>query len=157
MENWLEFIEQHFKNELPFAKFMDATLLHIAHGQAKIKIPLKPEYANTYGTTHGGIAAALVDMVSGVALRTLKLRIATVEISTSYFEPVELNEELIAEAQLVRQGSNLLYADVNIFKNENILVARGKTIHFIRGEETTEQCANIGAVTKQPRPENKTC
>jgi acyl-coenzyme A thioesterase PaaI-like protein len=32
---------------------------------------MRPEYANTYGIGHGGVVAALVDMATGVALRTI--------------------------------------------------------------------------------------
>lgn len=147
MENWPEFIKQHFNSEVPFFNFMDATVVHTSLGQARIKLPLKPEYANTYGITHGGIVAALVDMAAGVALRTLKVRIVTVEVSTNYFEPIAPDEELIAEAQLVRQGSKLLHADVNVFKRENILAARGKGIYYVRGEDTAEQYAGTNKGT----------
>lgn len=149
MENWPEFIKQHFNNDVPFFKFMDATVLHTSPGRAKIKIPLKAEHANTYGIVHGGITAALVDMAAGVALRTLKVRIVTVEISTTYFEPITPDEELIADAQLVRHGKKLLHADVNIFKQENILAARGKCICYVRGEDSAEHYATTKK-TKEP-------
>lgn len=137
MENWPEFIKNHFAT-VPYFEFMDVTVLEISKGQAKLKLPLKPQYANTYGITHGGVVTALVDMAAGVALRTLKLRILTVEISTNYFEPVALEGELIADARLVQQGRKLLYADVNVFNRENVLVAGGKAIYYIRGEDRAE-------------------
>jgi acyl-coenzyme A thioesterase PaaI-like protein len=58
----------------------------------------------SFGITHGGVVAALVDMAAGVALRTLKLRILTVEFATSYFQPVSLEADLVAEARLVQAG-----------------------------------------------------
>ena len=99
MENWPAFIKNHFAN-VPFFRFLDVTVLATSRGYAKLKIPMKTEYANSYYIVHGGIAAALVDMAAGVALRTLNLRILTVEVSINYFKPVVLNDELIAEAQL---------------------------------------------------------
>lgn len=78
MEDWPAFIKEHFAT-VPFFKFLDTTVLETSPGKAKLKIPIKPGYANTYGISHGGIVAALVDMAAGVALRTLKVRILTVD------------------------------------------------------------------------------
>lgn len=137
MDNWPEFIKNHF-NKLPYFKFMHAQVLETARGYAKVTLPIKPEYSNTYGISHGGIVTSLVDMVSGVALRTLKLRIVTIEVTTNYFKPVALNDKLIAEAQLVQEGHKILHADVQVFNQENSLVARGKVIYYVRGEDSEE-------------------
>lgn len=134
MENWPEFIKEHFAT-VPFFQYMEVTVIATSRGQAKIKLPMKPQYANTYGITHGGVVAALVDMAAGIALRTLKYRILTVEVSTSYFEPVALDEELIAEAQLVKEGRKLLHVEVNVYNQKNTLVAKGRSIYFVRGED----------------------
>ena len=137
MENWPEFIKNHF-NTLPYFKFMHATVLETSHGYAKVAIPVRTEYSNTYGIAHGGIVTSLVDMVSGVALRTLKLRIVTIEVTTNYFKPVALDDNLIAEAQLVQEGRKILHADVCVFNQDNTLVARGKVIYYVRGEDSEE-------------------
>lgn len=137
MEDWPEFIREHFAT-VPFFQFMEATVLETARGQAKINLPMKPQYANTYGIVHGGVVTALVDMAAGVALRTLKFRIVTVEVSTNYFEPVALDDELTAEARLVQEGRKILHADVQVFNPAAQLVARGKAIYYIRGEDSAE-------------------
>ena len=137
MEDWPEFIKEHFST-LPFFKFMEATVLSTARGTASIKIPMKAEYSNTYGIVHGGVVTALVDMAAGVALRTLKYRIVTVEVSTTYLKPVALEDELRAEATLVQEGRKILHADVDVFNQKDILVARGKAIYFVRGEDGEE-------------------
>ena len=137
MENWPEFIKNHF-NTLPYFKFMHATVLETSHGYAKVAIPVRTEYSNTYGIAHGGIVTSLVDMVSGVALRTLKLRIVTIEVTTNYFKTVALDDELIAEAQLVQEGRKILHADVNVFNQDKVLVARGKVIYYVRGEDSED-------------------
>ena len=137
MDNWPEFIKNHF-NSLPYFKFMNATVLATDRGYAKVTLPIKPEYSNTYGISHGGIVTSLVDMVSGVTLRTLKLRIVTIEVTTNYFKQVALDDNLIAEAQLVQEGRKILHADVHVFNQDNTLVARGKVIYYVRGEDSEE-------------------
>ena len=137
MENWPEFIQRHFST-LPFFQFMEATVAHTARGQATIKMPMKPEYSNSYGIVHGGVVTALVVLAAGVALRTLKVRVVTVEVSTNYFGPVALDEELTAEARLVQEGRKILHADVEVFNRAGKMVARGKTIYYVRGEDGPE-------------------
>lgn len=137
MENWPAFIKKHFST-LPFFQFMEATVVNTARGQATIKLPMKPQYSNTYGIVHGGVVTALVDMTAGVALRTLKVRVVTVEVSTNYFEPVALDDELTAEAQLVQQSRKIMHADVQVFTRDGKLAARGKAIYYIRGADSAE-------------------
>ena len=124
MDNWPEFIKNHF-NSLPYFKFMNATVLDTDRGYAKVTLPVKPEYSNTYGISHGGIVTSLVDMASGVALRTLKLRIVTIEVTTDYFKTVALADHLTAEAKLVYEGKKILHADIDVCNQDGVLVARG--------------------------------
>ena len=137
MENWPEFIKNHF-NTLPYFKFMHATVLETDRGYAKVTLPIKPEYSNTYGIAHGGIVTSLVDMVSGVALRTLKLRIVTIEVTTDYLKTVSLADHLTAEARVIHEGNKLLHADISVYNQEEVLVARGKVIYYVRGEDSED-------------------
>lgn len=134
MLDWPEFIKNHF-NKLPYFKFMEATVLETANGYAKVTIPIKPEYSNTYGIAHGGVVTALVDMTSGVALRTLKQRIVTIEVTTDYLKTVALTDTLTAEAHLIQEGRRILHADIEVFNHKEELVARGKVIYYVRGED----------------------
>ena len=137
MDNWPEFIKNHF-NSLPYFKFMNATVLDTDRGYAKVTLPVKPEYSNTYGISHGGIVTSLVDMTSGVALRTLKLRIVTIEVTTDYFKTVSLADHLTAEAKLLHEGNKILHADISVCNQDGVLVARGKVIYYVRGEDSEE-------------------
>lgn len=137
MNNWPEFIKNHF-NTLPYFKFMNATVLDTGRGYAKVTLPVKPEYSNTYGISHGGIVTSLVDMVSGVALRTLKLRIVTIEVTTDYFKTVSLDDRLTAEARVVHEGNKILHADIDVCNQDGVLVARGKVIYYVRGEDSED-------------------
>lgn len=135
MENWPEFIKEHFAT-VPFFRFLEVTVGHTASGEARLSLPLKPEYANTYGITHGGVVAALVDMSAGVAVRTLKVRVVTVENTVDYFLPVKATGNLMAEARLLHEGRKLIHAEVNILNDESALVARGRCIFYVTGEDT---------------------
>lgn len=137
MENWPEFIKQHFA-AVPFLRFFDTEVIATARGRARLSLPLRPEHANSYGNAHGGVVAALVDMAAGVALRTLKVRVVTVETAANYFLPAAIGGRLTADARVVHEGRKLLHAEIDVVNEENALVAKGRAIFFITGEDTGE-------------------
>ena len=149
MDNWPEFIKNHF-NTLPYFQFMNATVLDTDRGYAKVTLPVKPEYSNTYGISHGGIVTALVDMASGVALRTLKLRIVTIEVTTDYFKTVALADQLTAEAKLIHEGNKILHADIDVCNQDGVRVARGKVIYYVRGEDSEDNYELATFKSKKP-------
>lgn len=137
MDNWPEFIKQHFKT-VPFIRFFGADIIETDRGYARIAIPLKPEHANSYGMAHGGVVASIVDMAAGISLRTLKVRVVTVETAANYFLPATIGDVLTAEARVVHEGGKLLHAEVEVVNGEGTLVAKGRAIFYITGEDTGE-------------------
>lgn len=135
MDDWAAFIKEHFSKNVPFLQFMEIEVLETAKGYAKISMTTKPEQANTYGITHGGVCAALVDVVTGVALRTLKHKIVTIETSTSYYEPVNIGDTLYVEGRLIKGGRKVLYGSADIVTQDGRHVAGGKGIFCIIGED----------------------
>ncbi len=121
-ENWPAFIKRHF-GTVRFLRFMDVTVEATGRGTAELSLPLRPEYANSYGIAHGGVAALLVDMAAAVALRTLKLTVVTVEITTAYLAPIPLTGALRAEARTLHQGRRILHAEVSVFAPGEVLAS----------------------------------
>ncbi len=137
MDNWPEFIRQHFMT-VPFIRFLDAAVVETSRGRSLLTVPMRAEFANSYGMTHGGVVAALVDMAAGIALRTLKVRVVTVETAVNYFLPVATADTLTAEARLVHEGRRLLHAEVDVVNGDNTLVAKGRAVFYVTGEDTGE-------------------
>lgn len=135
--NWPEFIKEHFTT-VPYFQHMGAKVLKTGYGEATIELKSNPAYANTYGITHGGIVAALVDMTAGVAARTTKRKVLTVEMSASYFQKVELDDTLTAHAYISHEGGRIIHLETRVYKEGQHLVAQGKVILYIIGEDTGE-------------------
>lgn len=131
-EDWPEFIKRHF-GTVPFLRFMEVEVVATGRGTATIALPLKPEYANSYSIAHGGIAALLVDMAAGVALRTLKMTVVTVETTTCYLAPIPLEGTLRAEARTLHEGRRILHAEVSVYAPGEVLAAVGKAIYTATG------------------------
>ena len=136
---WSEVIKEHFNKEVPFLTYMGMEVVETSEGTAKIKIPLKKEYANTYGITHGGICALLVDTVIGVALRTLKMHVLTIETNTCYFKPAKLTDTLYATAWVVKKGNKILHSEAKIVNQDEELIGNGKAIYYVTGIDEEAQ------------------
>ena len=135
MRDWAEFIKAHFNNDVPFLKFMGIEVVDTAHGYAKISMPILPCHANSYGIAHGGVCAALVDTAVGIALRTLKYKILTIETNTVYYAAAQTNEVLCATAVMNQAGRKILHASAEVRGDDGRLVAGGKAIYFVKGED----------------------
>lgn len=133
--NWPEFIKEHAQN-LPFFRHMEANVLHTAYGEATIELRCRPVYGNTYGITHGGVVAALIDMTAGVAARTTKRKVLTIEMSASYFQKVALDDTLTAHASISHEGGRILHLETKVSKEDGSLAAKGKVILYIIGDDT---------------------
>ncbi len=132
-KEFLADLQAHFAT-VPFFQFLGARVVRLARGEAEVKLAMRPEYANTYGIGHGGVVAALVDMATGVALRTLQIFLVTIETSTNYFDKVALDTELTATARVVFQGKRIANGSVEVRNREGALVAAGKTTFYVIGD-----------------------
>lgn len=135
MEDWSEFIKKHFSQDVPFVQFMNVSVEKTAKGYAKISMPIEDKHSNTYGICHGGVVAALVDMVLGIALRTLKVKIVTIETSTTYFKPVKLGKKIFAVGKYVEGGNKVLHALADLTDEKGEVLASGKAIYYVLGED----------------------
>jgi uncharacterized protein (TIGR00369 family) len=135
VSDWAEFIKSHFNNDVAFNKFMGIEVIDTARGSARIRMPLFSVHANSYGIAHGGICAALVDSVTGIALRTLKYKIVTIETNTVYYAPAKIGGFLYASAEMEQAGRTILHAKAEVRAEDGKLVAGGKAIYFVLGED----------------------
>ena len=135
MHEWADFIKEHFSNDVPFINFMNITVEETGHGYAKIKMPLNKGLANSYGILHGGICAALTDTVIGICLRTLKMKVVTIETTTIYYAPANVTDTLYASARFVAGGKKILHAEARIENQEGQLISGGKAIYHTMGED----------------------
>ncbi|MDK2856808.1 MAG: hypothetical protein PWQ86_2021 [Bacillota bacterium] len=133
---WLEYIREKF-DHAPFFRFLNAQIAELQAGSATVFLPVTEQLLNTYGTCHGGVLAALADMSMGLALRTLKLKVVTVELAVNYLQPVYPGCSLVAAAQAVYQGRRLIMAETEIRCREN-LVAKGKGTFIVTGADEEE-------------------
>ncbi|MED6197080.1 hypothetical protein PIB30_053414 [Stylosanthes scabra] len=86
------------------------TVDHIQRGQITCTILAKPPICNAYGTLHGGAVASFVDVLSRACARTVVAEDKELflgETSISYLSATPIDEEVIANASVVKSGRNL--------------------------------------------------
>lgn len=87
------------------------------------------------GSVHGGVLAAMVDIVMLVAIfaemREGEEPAGTAELSITYLRQSH-GENIFAEANVIKRGRQLSLVEVDITDEEGRLCARGKTLYAFR-------------------------
>ncbi|CAL5196148.1 unnamed protein product [Lathyrus oleraceus] len=82
----------------------------IQPGRISCTVVAKPPLCNGYGTLHGGAVASLVEVLSTACARTVVAedkQLFLGEISISYLSATPMDEEVVANASVVKSGRNL--------------------------------------------------
>ncbi|KAJ0702826.1 putative acyl-CoA hydrolase [Helianthus annuus] len=98
----------------------------IDHGRVICSMKLPPRLLNVDSSLHGGAMAALVDVIGGVAIRTVTNTTTTgvsMEINVSYLDAAYVGDEIEIEANVLRVGKVVAVATVEFRNKKN-----GKTI-----------------------------
>jgi len=117
-------------NNIPAHQNLNINLIKLAPGQAELIMAIGSEFSNSYGTAHGGVIATFADSAMGVALRTLNLRVVTLEMNLNFFARVETGEKLIAKARSIHAGHQVIVAEADVYNSSNKLVSKSRGTFF---------------------------
>jgi acyl-CoA thioesterase len=104
----------------PFLQLIHARLAAVHADGITLECTLTKDLENIMGTLHGGVHATLADTAAGFAIqRELGggRSITTVEMKVNYFRPVS-GGSLLARARVLRMGSRLCVASVELINNK---------------------------------------
>ncbi|MBS1646857.1 MAG: PaaI family thioesterase [Bacteroidetes bacterium] len=100
---------------IEFNKFGKELGLHFeieAPGVVHHRLTIKPQHLATPAAVHGGVIAAMMDAVLGVAALSISSQnmniVSTVEFKINYFNPCLLGDELIGESYIERAGKRII-------------------------------------------------
>jgi acyl-CoA thioesterase len=117
-------------NSIPAHQNLNIKLLTIAPGRAELKMTVGSEFSNSYGIAHGGVIATFADSAMGVALRTLNIKVVTLEINLNFLVRVETGENLIVKACSIHTGKQVLVAEAEVYNSKNKLVSKSRATFF---------------------------
>jgi uncharacterized protein (TIGR00369 family) len=122
-------------NNAPFAELLGIEVIDIGDGHATGRLEFSDDIrSNSYGeVAHGGATYALADTIGGAAVVSLSRDISpTVDMRIDYLAPVTC--DLRATAEVVRHGSSISVAHVNIHDDNGTRVATAHGTYKTSGQ-----------------------
>lgn len=123
-------------DSLPLYRQLGLKLEEARPGFARVSMATSPlTLGGIGGSVHGGLLAALVDVVMLEAMfptfEENDQPAGTADLNITYLRPA-LGERVIAEATVLRKGKTLAVTEVEILDGAGNLCAKGRTIYVIR-------------------------
>ena len=112
-----------------FAQCLGVTISDLAHDRAVLVLPYRPEHMNAVGVLNGGASASLLTMAGTLAAWTgvdldAEPHLGCVDLSVQYLAPAT-EEDVVAEARVLRRGRDLVFLDVALRSQAGRLVCQG--------------------------------
>jgi uncharacterized protein (TIGR00369 family) len=107
-------------------------------GGARVEADLEA-FTNVMGSVHGGVLGVLADSAMAVAIRTvvgIEPLVVTVEMKVTFLAKVDA-PHVVADARVVKSGSQLAFAEARLTSASGALVATASATFAIRRPTTS--------------------
>lgn len=128
-----EVVEKMLQHDL-FSQWLGIEVLKIEDGYSKIKMTVRPEMINGFGTTHGGIAFSLADSAFAFACNNRNNISVALDTAINFTKAVNVGDTLTAEAKEIHNGRSTGLYIISITNQNNDLVAHFKGNCFRTGK-----------------------
>ncbi len=125
---------RRWANEIPYYRFLGMTVESVVPGRVQISVPVKDEITNGIGLAHGGVTAALIDSVVGIAAISLlrgQERTVTLELKINYLAPAPRGTVLTATGEIIHRGRTTAVGQAQVHASDGKLVAVGLVTYAI--------------------------
>ena len=127
MENFESQLLSLYSQTNQFGKLNGMELLSHSDGEIEYVMTIKQIHLATPTAAHGGVLAAYMDGVMGVAALTSsaknKCLVSTVEFKINYLKPVLLGDVLTGKGSVISAGKRIIIAKGEIFNQKDELVS----------------------------------
>jgi uncharacterized protein (TIGR00369 family) len=127
MENFESKLLSLYSQTNQFGKLNGMELLSHSDGKIEYVMTIKQIHLATPTAAHGGVLAAYMDGVMGVAALTSsaknKCLVSTVEFKINYLKPVLLGDVLTGKGSVISAGKRIIITKGEIFNQKNELVS----------------------------------
>lgn len=110
------------KNDL-FSQWLGVEVLEVKDGYSRIKMKVRAEMINGFGIVHGGIAFSVADSAFAFACNNRNVLSVALDTSINFLKPVQVGDELIAEATELHNGKSTGLYSISISNQKGSLVA----------------------------------
>ncbi len=142
-----ERLEQVFNIGIPFNETVGIRVGSIEHGRATMSLEFRPELIGDKikNILHGGVVSTLIDTVGGLAAFTVleyprELTVNTVDMRVDYLRPAG-GQSFTGVGQVIRKGSRICVARVEVHNDQDLLVAHGVASYSIMSADPNKPAA----------------
>ncbi len=116
----------------PFHRWLGLSIVEVTPEEITIRAPWREEFVVNAeaGYTHGGILAALIDIVADYALAArLGRPFPTIDLRVDYHRPA-MQGDLICKGRILKLGGQISSAEASIFDGKGRLLASGRGVYL---------------------------
>ena len=130
-----EQVVDHMMEHDLFSQWLGIKVLEVKEGYSRITMIIREEMINGFGIVHGGIAFALSDSAFAFACNNRNNLSVALDTSINFLKPVNVGDELIAEAKEIHNGKSTGLYHISVFNQRDHQVAFFKGTCFRTGRE----------------------
>lgn len=120
----------------PFLTHNYMEMAGLGDGTAAVRLSMREESLNRWGTAHGGILFSLCDVAMGMAVVTLRQEtIVTVNANIDYLSAARAGSVLTATGRVDKLGRKLAYCSAEITDENGRTVVRAHGVMCFTGGE----------------------
>ncbi|MCE7041181.1 PaaI family thioesterase [Dyadobacter sp. CY312] len=110
----------------PVGRWLNGKLLEISEGYMKAEFVVREDMTNPMGVLHGGIASTILDDVVGTMVYALGRDFAytSVNLNCDFLHAARLNDVIVASANVIRAGKNIIHVEGLITNAEGKIIAK---------------------------------
>lgn len=133
-----EVVNHMMENDF-FSQWLGIEVLEIKEGYSKIKMTVRKEMVNGFGIVHGGIPFSLADSAFAFACNNRNNLSVALDTSINFIKPVQVGDELTAEAIEIHNGRSTGLYQVTITNQQKHDIALFKGLCFRTGKSLIPQ------------------
>ena len=125
-----EKLRDFLNNNDLFCRHCGIELTHITPGEAEAELPITPDMMNSRGVVQGGAIMTLADFAFAGASNAMGHTTVSTGLNINFIRPGS-GKKLIAKARKIHHGRSTCLYQVDVFNEENKLVAAVSVSGFI--------------------------
>ena len=122
----------------PYHQWLGVELVEVEKGRAVVRLRFREEFVGNplIPAYHGGITAALIDLVGGVVLFSeLRVPTPTIDMRVNYLRPALAGKSLIAEGRIRSLGTTVAHVEMVVRDEDGREVATGHGVYTVKEKD----------------------
>ena len=113
-----EKVVEHIKREDNFANWLGVEVLESTPGYAKIKMKIRKDMINSFGSCHGGVTFAFAQTALAFASNNYGNIEVALETSMAFTSPLFEGDEIIAETNEESRKNKVAVYTISVYKTD---------------------------------------